>query len=66
MARVGGRTIEAIEWRMGSVKVGVRNLPPPRTGCVPGNEQCVSLSAKEADSAWTKDFLRLKANFHAK
>ena len=51
---------------MGSVKVGVRNLPPPGTGCMMGNEQCVSLSAEEADSAWTKDFLRLKGNFHAK
>jgi hypothetical protein len=45
LAQIYGRTIEAIERRMGSLKVGVRNLPPPSTGCVPGNEQCMSLSA---------------------
>ena len=49
LAQIYGRAIEAIERRMGSVKVGVRNLPPLSTGCVPANEQCVSLPAKEAD-----------------
>jgi hypothetical protein len=61
LARIDGLPGWPTSWesRANPQSPGVRNLPSRRTGCVVGNEQCVSLSAEEADSmsqgfSWTE------------